>query len=140
MISILIDDTTYVLSNPPNLEGLPNYELLQAKYDRGEFTEIPEIAAILPPDWDGLLNRLLSADLYPLFRAITVAAASNPVIFMARQDIYGALSNPAISDRLSALRAGLDILLSSGYALSDEHRDLWNVAIAELNFPDEVKL
>jgi hypothetical protein len=138
MIKISYADTTYVL-NPPNFEGLP--AILREKYDRGEYTEIPDLPhPSLPSDWEGLLNRLLSGDLYELFKSITNAAFSNPTVLVARNDIYGAISNPKISDRLGALRAGLDMLLASGYEVSPENKNLWNVAIAELNFPDEVKL
>lgn len=91
-------------------------------------------------DWDGLLNRLLAGDLHPLFQAITLAAFSNPLVLIARNDIYGAISNLKISDRISALRSGLDMLLQSGYQISDSDCIIWNTAMAELNFPDEIKL
>ena len=93
----------------------------------------------LAPDFDALLNRLLSGDLRPLFVSIT-KSGSNPMILIARIDIAFALSNDKIADRLSALRAGLDMLTASGYVVSPENTALWNQAIAELNFPDEVKL
>ncbi|MBD2150024.1 hypothetical protein H6F44_07795, partial [Pseudanabaena sp. FACHB-1277] len=122
-----------------NFEGLP--AILREKYDRGEYTEIPDLPhPSLPSDWDKLLNRLLTGDLYPLFQSITNAAFSNPILLVARNDLYGAISNSKISDRLGALRAGLDMLLASGYEMSPENKNLWNQAIAELNFPDEVKL
>jgi hypothetical protein len=92
------------------------------------------------PNWKLLLNRLLSGDLFPLFQSITLAAFSNPVLLVARNDIYGTISNEFISNRVSVLRAGLDMLQDSGYEISDADRALWNAAIAELNFPDEVKL
>lgn len=94
----------------------------------------------LVANFEGLLNYLLSGKLYPLFQDITLQSFSNPVLLVARNDIYGVLSNPLISDRLSALRAGLDMLLASGYVVSPENKNLWNAAIAELYFPDEVKL
>ena len=110
-------------------------------FNNGDYLVIPDAPIIAPlPDWDGLLNRLLSGNLYPLFKSITNAAFSNPVLLVARNDIYGAISNPAIIDRISALKAGLDMLLASGYEVSPEDKNLWNTAIAELNFPDEVKL
>ncbi|MBD2150812.1 hypothetical protein H6F44_11870 [Pseudanabaena sp. FACHB-1277] len=138
MIKISYADTTYVL-NPPNFEGLP--AILREKYDRGEYTEIPDLPhPSLPSDWEGLLNRLLSGDLYELFKSITNAAFSNPTVLVARNDIYGAISNPKISDRLGALRAGLDMLENSGFELTEQHKTLWNQAVDELNFPDEVKL
>ncbi len=140
MITIQTNKGTYLLSTPLNLEGLEEREILQEKYARNEFSNAPDFSPIMPPNWDGLLNRLLSGDLFPLFQTITLAAFSNPVLLMARNDIYGAISNPKISDRISALRAGLAMLLQSGYQISDSDRALWNQAIAELNFPDEVKL
>ncbi len=114
--------------------------MIREKYDRGEYTEIPDLPPAAQPDWEGLLNRLLSGDLYELFKSITNAAFSNPVLLVARNDIYGAISNPKISDRISALKAGLDMLAASGYEVSPENKTLWNTAIGELNFPDEVKL
>lgn len=94
----------------------------------------------LVADFEGLLNYLLSGKLHPLFRDITLQSFSNPVLLVARNDIYGVLSNPLISDRISALKAGLDMLAASGYEVSPENKNLWNQAIAELNFPDEVRL
>lgn len=138
MIKIHHLDTTYLLGNPPNFAGLPT--TVREKYDRGEYTEIPDSPPAAQPDWEGLLNRLISGDLYSLFRSITNTAFSNPMLLVARNDIYGVLSNPLISDRISALKAGLDMLAASGYAISDSDRTLWNQAIAELNFPDEVVL
>lgn len=135
------------INGSPDFSGFvdPTLSILRSAYeaqkDNIEIIPDPILEPVIPPpDWDGLLNRLLSADLHQLFRAITIAATSNPLIFMARQDIYGAISNPAISDRISALRAGLDMLLASGYVVSPENTALWNTAIAQLNFPDEVKL
>lgn len=138
MIEITVSDRIYFIFHG-NFEGLP--AILREKYDRGEYTEIPDLPhPSLPSDWEGLLNRLLSGDLYELFKSITNAAFSNPVLLVARNDIYGAISNPKISDRLSALRAGLDMLTASGFEVSANNKNLWNTAIAELNFPDEVKL
>ena len=94
----------------------------------------------LAPDFDALLNRLLSGDLHPLFVSITKQSGSNPMILIARIDIAFCLSNDKVADRISALKAGLDMLLASGYEVSPENKNLWNTAIAELNFPDEVKL
>lgn len=138
MIKISYLNTTYLLGNPPNFAGLP--ATVQEKYDRGEYTELPDFPPLpMPPDWKGLLQELLIGDLNPIFRKITLEAISNPAALLARQDIYGAISNPDISDRLSALRAGLD-MLTSAMPLTQVDRDMWNQAISRLNFPDEVKL
>ncbi|MDX2254672.1 MAG: hypothetical protein NW214_04070 [Pseudanabaenaceae cyanobacterium bins.39] len=138
MISVLFRGVTYLLGNPPNFEGLP--EIVREKYDRGEYTELPDLPPLpMPPDWKGLLQELLIGDLNPIFRKITLEAISNPAALLARQDIYGAISNPDISDRLSALRAGLD-MLEAAMPLTQSDRNLWNSTISNLNFPDEVKL
>ena len=122
MIEITVSDRIYFIFHG-NFEGLP--AILREKYDRGEYTEIPDLPhPSLPSDWEGLLNRLLSGDLYELFKSITNAAFSNPTVLVARNDLYGAISNSKISDRLGALRAGLDMLLASGYEMSPENKNL----------------
>jgi hypothetical protein len=140
MIKIATDQAIYLLQNGDSFAGLDEQTVLEQKYSEGNFTLVPDYVPINQPDWESLLNRLLSGDLYPLFHAITVSSASNPLILMARGDIYGAISNPAINDRISALRAGLIMLSGSGFAISNDHKDLWNMAIAELNFPSELSL
>lgn len=144
-MKIFLENTTVLI---PDSEGVPDFSMLReptlslamAAFDVGSFEIIEAIPITLSPNWDGLLNRLLSGSLFPLFQAITLAAFSNPVILIARTDIYGAISNPAISDRISALRAGLDILQNSGYQISEADRALWNNAIADLNFPESLRL
>lgn len=145
-IPIPWDGIDNVIPNIRKIYKSPTKEIIEAAWNAfvasGVKLEVipdtPIVGAL--PDWDGLLNRLLSEDLYPLFKSITNAAFSNPVLLVARNDIYGAISNPAIIDRISALKAGLDMLLASGYEVSPEDKNLWNQTIAELNFPDEVRL
>lgn len=92
------------------------------------------------PDWDGLLNQLLDGDLYQLFRDITLASVSNSALLIARNDIFGVLSNPKIGHRELALKSGLDMVALSGYEIPPNQKDDWNRITTQLNFSELVRL
>lgn len=103
--------------------------------------EIDEIIANTPPmvkfpDWETLYNRLLAGDLKPIFEDIKSVAKTNLAINVDYTNIIEAFKIKAEQ----ALKDCLNELVSDGYVLSDEHRILWNNAIAELNFSDLVKI
>ena len=135
-----------LINGEPDFSGFsePTLSILREAYEaaKDNIEIIPDPIlepVILPPDWKELLQELLIGSLNPIFRKITLEAISNPAALLARQDIYGAISNPDISDRISALRAGLD-MLEAAMPLTQSDRNLWNSTISNLNFPDEVKL
>lgn len=101
--------------------------------------EIDEIIANVPPkssDWETLYNRLLAGDLKPIFEDIKAIAKTNLAINVDYTNIIEAFKIKAEQ----ALKDCLNELIADGYVLSDEHRNLWNNAIAELNFSDLVKI
>lgn len=103
--------------------------------------EIDEIIANAPPmvkfpDWETLYNRLLAGDLKPIFEDIKAIAKTNLAINVDYTNIIEAFKIKAEQ----ALKDCLNELIADGYVLSDEHRNLWNNAIAELNFSDLVKI
>lgn len=101
--------------------------------------EIDEIIANVPPkssDWETLYNRLLAGDLKPIFEDIKAIAKMNLAINVDYTNIIEAFKIKAEQ----ALKDCLNELIADGYVLSEEHRTLWNNAIAELNFSDLVKI
>lgn len=109
-----------------------------------DFTEaeIAEIqAAITPPvrfpNWDILYARLLAGDLKPILLNLKQIAKTDNAIAIDFMSLTSVLSNIRTEQ---ALQDCLRELIADGYVLSDEHRNLWNNAIAELYFSDLVKL
>ena len=103
--------------------------------------EIDEIIANAPPmvkfpDWETLYNRLLAGDLKPIFENIKEIAKTNLAINVDYTNIIEVFKIKAEQ----ALKDCLDELVADGYVISDEHKALWNNAIAELNFSDLVKI
>ena len=109
-----------------------------------DFTEA-EIAEILVatvppirfPDWDNLYARLLLGDLKPILLNLKQIAKTDNAIAIDFMSLTTVLTNIRTEQ---ALQDCLSELIADGYVLSDEHRNLWNNAIAELNFSDLVKV
>lgn len=104
--------------------------------------EIDEIIANAPlvvkfPDWDNLYTRLLTGDLKPILLNLKAIAKTDNAIAIDFMSLTTVLSNIRTEQ---ALQDCLSELIADGYVLSDEHRVLWNNAIAELNFSDLVKI
>jgi hypothetical protein len=89
------------------------------------------------PDWDNLYARVLIGDLKPILLNLKAIAKTDNAIAISFFSLTTVLSQLRTEQ---ALRDCLDELIADGYVLSDEHRSLWNNAIAELNFSDLVKL
>lgn len=89
------------------------------------------------PDWDNLYARLLAGDLKPLFLNLKWIAKTDNAIAIDFMSLSAVLSNIRTEQ---ALKDCLGELIEDGYIVSDEHRTLWNNAIAELNFSDLVKI
>lgn len=109
-----------------------------------DFTEaeIAEIqAAITPPvrfpNWDILYGRLLAGDLKPILLNLKQIAKTDNAIAIDFMSLTTVLLNIRTEQ---ALQDCLRELIADGYVFSDEHRNLWNNAIAELNFTDLVKI
>lgn len=119
------------------------FDLETGEQSTVDFTqaEIDEIIANTPPmvkfpDWETLYNRLLAGDLKPIFEDIKSVAKTNLAINVDYTNIIEAFKIKAEQ----ALKDCLDELAADGYVISDEHKALWNNAIAELNFSDLVKI
>lgn len=110
-----------------------------ADFTSEEITEMQE--AIAPsvrfPDWDNLYARVLMGDLKPILLNLKAIAKTDNAIAISFFSLTTVLSQLRTEQ---ALRDCLDELIADGYVLSDEHRSLWNNAIAELNFSDLVKV
>lgn len=91
----------------------------------------------LPPNWQVLYDRLLGSDLKPIFASLKDAAKINAAINWDLTQITFAITQ---TQNEQALRVCLDELIEDGYVVSDEHKALWNQAIAELNFSELVRL
>lgn len=89
------------------------------------------------PDWETLYNRLLGGDLKSIFLNLKQIAKTDNAIAIDFMSLTAVLSNIRTEQ---ALKDCLGELIEDGYVLSDEHRTLWNNAIAELNFSDLVKI
>jgi len=103
-----------------------------------EIAKIQESAqsVILLPNWGELYLRLLAGDLKPVYEDIKKVAKTNLAINIDYTNIIEAFkirTEQALADCLKEL-------IQDGYILKDEHRNLWNNAISELNFGDLVKL
>ncbi|MCA6504122.1 MAG: hypothetical protein ACK52I_25125 [Pseudomonadota bacterium] len=128
------------MSNMQRIESdLTTGEQKVVDFTEAEIEEI-QAATILSvrfPNWDILYNRLLAGNLKPLFLALKAAAKASPEIAVDYFQLTTVLSSIRAEQ---ALQDCLIELITDGYVLSDEHRTLWNNAIAELNFSDLVKL
>ena len=89
------------------------------------------------PNWDILYGRLLSGDLKPIFLNLKQIAKTDNAIAVDFMSLTTVLTNIRTEQ---ALQDCLSELIADGYVLSDEHRNLWNNAIAELNFSNLVKI
>lgn len=89
------------------------------------------------PNWDNLYARLLLGDLKPILLNLKQIAKTDNAIAIDFMSLTTVLSSIRAEQ---ALQDCLIELITDGYVLSDEHRTLWNNAIAELNFSDLVKL
>jgi len=89
------------------------------------------------PNWDVLYGRLLSGDLKPILLNLKQIAKTDNAIAIDFMSLTTVLSNIRTEQ---ALQDCLSELIADGYVLSEEHRVLWNNAIAELNFSDLVKI
>jgi hypothetical protein len=88
------------------------------------------------PDWRLLYGRFLVGDLKPLFEDVCSKAEASSAIALR---YFNLVESFKIREE-QALKDCLDRLLLAGYSISTEDKDLWNKAIAELNFSDLVKL
>ena len=148
MISITIYYSTFLLdliNGQPDLSGFqePTKSILHAAFNAGNYEVLPEpepVDVVIPePNWQALYDRLLGGNLFPIFESVTIAAmkSTNNAFVVARGDIFGAI---VTTRNEQALASALGMLAVAGYTFSDEHKDLWNKAISELNFSDLVKL
>jgi hypothetical protein len=93
--------------------------------------------ASLPPNWQSLYESLLSGDLRIVFNSVTQQAIANPSIAVGLIHVNSAITQVRVEQ---ALADALNVLQLSGFTFTEEHKSLWNNAIAELNFSDRVKL
>lgn len=89
------------------------------------------------PNWDILYGRLLAGDLKPILLNLKQIAKTDNAIAIDFMSLTTVLTNIRTEQ---ALQDCLSELIADGYVLDDEHRNLWNNAIAELNFSDLVKV
>lgn len=89
------------------------------------------------PNWDILYGRLLAGDLKPILLNLKQIAKTDNAINVDFVSLIEALS--AIRTE-QALQDCIKELIDDGFVILEEHRQLWNNAIAELNFSDLVKI
>jgi len=92
------------------------------------------------PDWDGLRDRALAGDLYPVFQRLTATslAPDANAISTARGDINNAI---LVVRKEAALASGLALLVGiGGYTFTSNEKTLWNNAVTQLNFSSAVRL
>ena len=89
------------------------------------------------PNWDNLYARLLLGDLKPILLNLKQIAKTDNAINVDFVSLIEALS--AIRTE-QALQDCIKELIDDGFVILEEHRQLWNNAIAELNFSDLVKI
>lgn len=94
------------------------------------------IPVVLLPNWDTLYFRLLAGDLKPIYEDIKKVAKTNLAINIDYTNIIEAFKIRTEQTLADCLKE----LMQDGYVFKDEHRNLWNNAISELNFSDLVKL
>jgi len=90
----------------------------------------------LPPNWDMLYGRFLAGDLKPLFEDVCEQAELSSAIALRYFNLVEAFKIRTEQ----ALKDCLDKLLVAGYVVSEDHKTMWNAAIAELNFSELVRL
>jgi len=95
-----------------------------------------ERLANLPPNWGAFYGRFLVADLKPIFDDVNEAAKNSTAVLLAYFNLVEAFK---ICEE-QALKDCLDKLIAAGYVISDEHKLLWNNAIAQENFSNLVGL
>ena len=92
---------------------------------------------ITTPDWNGLSNRVLGGDLFPLFVRLTLAGYQSTAISQARGDINVCVAHTKIE---AALASGFQQIQANGFVFTDEEKLLWNNAVIELGFSEVVKI
>lgn len=118
-------------------------EQIQSAIDNGAETReiLDQVIEVIPePDWEGLKNRALGGELYPIFHRLTLAslAPDANTISTARGDITDAILIVKIE---AALVSGLQLLTQiGGYQFTQEEKDLWKTVVDELGFSSLVYL
>lgn len=142
----VFDVTTPILWDgiEPNFTGIeePTLSILQSVWEaeKNNIEIIPDpelIPTIINPDWDGLTAKVLGGDLFTLFSRVTAESFNSLPIFVASTHINLAVLNVRIEQSLAA---GLGMLTSSGFAFTQEEKQLWNNALQELGFSAIAKL
>jgi hypothetical protein len=102
-----------------------------------ELEIIPDPEPVVTPDWDGLSNRVLGGDLFPLFIKLTLAGYQSIPISQARGDINAAVAYVRIEE---ALASGFQQIQANGFVFTEEEKKLWNIAVTELGFSKIVQI